>query len=100
MILTAEQIDATTALNIGLISHIFEPEELMEQAIKIARGICERGPLAVRLAKEAVNRGLDMSLDDGLALEDALEFRALASEDSLEGPRAFAEKRKPIYTGR
>lgn len=100
LILTAEQIDAETALRIGLVSHIVPQEELADRAMAIARGICERGPLAVRLAKEAINRGLDMSLENGLALEDMLEFRALASEDALEGPRAFAEKRKPNYTGR
>lgn len=99
LILTAEQIDAETALRIGLVSHIVPAEELMDRAMQIARGICERGPLAVRLAKEAITRGLDMSLDNGLALEDILEFRALASQDALEGPRAFAEKRKPVYTG-
>lgn len=99
MILTAEQIDAETALKIGLVSHIYPQEELMDRALQIAATICERGPLAVRLAKEAMLRGMDVSLDNGLALEDILEFRALASEDSKEGPRAFAEKRKPNYTG-
>ena len=100
MILTAEQIDSQTALQCGLVSHVVPAEELMDKAHQIANTICERGPLAVRTAKEAIMRGLDMPLDDGLAYEDALMARLMSTEDAREGPRAFAEKRKPNYTGR
>ncbi len=100
LILTGEQIDAETALRIGLVSHIVPREELMDRAHQIANIICERGPLAVRAAKEAINRGLDMPLDHGLAFEDLLLGRLMATEDAKEGPRAFAEKRKPEYRGR
>jgi enoyl-CoA hydratase/carnithine racemase len=100
MILTAEQIDAETALRAGLVSHIVPLPELMDKAHAIANTICERGPLAVRTAKEAIVRGLDMPLDHGLAYEDVLLTRLMTTEDAREGPRAFAEKRKPNYTGR
>jgi E-phenylitaconyl-CoA hydratase len=99
MILTAEQIDAETASRIGLISHIVPREELLDCAFQIANTICERGPLAVRTAKEAILRGQDMPLDHGLAYEDVLLGRLMATEDAKEGPRAFAEKRKPEYRG-
>ena len=100
LILTAEQIDADTAMRIGLVSHVVPKEELMDRAWQIANVICERGPLAVRAAKESINRGLDMPLDNGLAFEDLLLGKLMATEDAKEGPRAFAEKRKPDYKGR
>jgi enoyl-CoA hydratase/carnithine racemase len=100
LILTGEQIDAETALRIGLVSHVVPKEELLERAMQVATTICERGPLAVKAAKEAILRGQDMSLDNGLALEDLLFSRVNASEDAKEGPRAFAEKRTPEYKGR
>jgi E-phenylitaconyl-CoA hydratase len=100
LILTADQMDAETALRIGLVSHIVPREELMDKAMAIANMICERGPLAVRTAKEAIARGMDMPLDHGLAYEDVLLTRLMATEDAREGPRAFAEKRKPEYKGR
>ena len=100
MILTAEQIDSQTALQCGLVSHVVPYDELMDKAHQIANTICERGPLAVRTAKEAIQRGLDMPLDHGLAYEDVLLSRLMGTEDAREGPRAFAEKRKPNYTGR
>jgi enoyl-CoA hydratase/carnithine racemase len=100
MILTGEQIDAETASRIGLVSHIVPREDLLDRAHQIAGTICERGPLAVRAAKEAILRGQDMPLDHALEYEDLAFMRLQASEDAREGPRAFAEKRKPNYTGR
>lgn len=100
LILTADQMDAETALKVGLVSHIVPRAELMDRAMQIASMICERGPLAVRAAKEAIVRGMDMPLDHGLAYEDLVLGRLMATEDAKEGPRAFAEKRKPEYKGR
>jgi enoyl-CoA hydratase/carnithine racemase len=100
MVLTGEQMDAETALRVGLISHIVPREQLLEKAFEIANIICERGPLAVKTAKEAILRGQDMPLDHGLAYEDVLLARLMDTEDAKEGPRAFAEKRKPVYKGR
>jgi enoyl-CoA hydratase/carnithine racemase len=100
LVLTGEQIDAETARSIGLVSHVVPLDELMDKAMEIASTICERGPLAVRAAKEAILRGADMPLEDGLAYEDLALSRLFATEDAKEGPRAFAEKRKPDYKGR
>lgn len=100
LILTGEQMDAETALRVGLVSHIVPQEELLDRALQVASTICERGPVAVRSAKEAILRGMDMALDNGLAFEDVLFLRISATEDAQEGPRAFAEKRKPEYRGR
>lgn len=72
----------------------------MDRALQIAATICERGPLAVRAAKEAILRGQDMPLEHGLAYEDLVLGRLMATDDAKEGPRAFAEKRKPEYRGR
>jgi enoyl-CoA hydratase/carnithine racemase len=99
MILTGDQMDAETALRLGLVSHIVPREELMEKAMQIATTICERGPLAVQAAKEAILRGQDMPLEHGLALERLLIGKMFATEDAVEGPKAFAEKRKPVYNG-
>ena len=100
LVLTGEQIDAETAQSIGLVSHIVPQEELMDKALQIAGVICERGPLAVSAAKEAIVRGADMPLEHGLAYEHVLLGRLFGTEDAKEGPRAFAEKRKPEYKGR
>jgi enoyl-CoA hydratase/carnithine racemase len=87
-------------MRIGLVTHVVPKDELMDRAWQIANVICERGPLAVRAAKESINRGLDMPLDNGLAFEDLLLGKLMATQDAKEGPRAFAEKRKPDYKGR
>lgn len=100
MILTGEQIDAETASRIGLVSHVVPRDQLMDRAHQLAAIICERGPLAVRAAKEAILRGQDMPLDHGLEMEDLAFIRLQSTDDAKEGPRAFAEKRKPNYTGR
>ena len=100
LILTADQMDADTAFRVGLVSHVVPREELMDRAMAIANMICERGPLAVRAAKETIIRGMDMPLEHGLAYEDLVLGRLLATDDAKEGPKAFAEKRKPEYKGR
>ena len=69
-------------------------------ATALARTIATRAPLAVRAAKEAILRGQDMPLNDGLAFEDHLSIQIYQTEDAQEGPRAFAEKRDPTFTGR
>ncbi len=100
MILMAKTLTAEEALAAGLINAIVPPAELMPTARKWAETICERGPLAVRAAKEAVIRGLAMSLPDGLRLEAFLSGTLRGTEDAVEGPKAFAEKRKPNFQAR
>lgn len=100
MILTAERIDAEEALKLGLINRVVEPSELMPTALEIAERICKNGPLAIRAAKEAILKGMEMPLSDGLRLEQFLAEPLRSSEDAVEGRTAFAEKRKPNFKGK
>ncbi len=98
LLLTGRPIDARRAYDIGLVNRVVPKDQLMDAAMELAEVICKNGPLAVRTAKEIAVRSL--GLEPGFVLEKALGARVLASEDAKEGPRAFAEKRKPNFTGR
>ena len=100
LILTGGRFDAAWALRYGLVNHVVPADQVMPKAMEIANAICENGPLAVRLVKEAVYAGLNRSLEEGLQFENGQSRKVLASEDAREGPLAFAQKRKPNYTGR
>jgi enoyl-CoA hydratase len=100
LLLTGETIDAAEAFRIGLVNKVVPAAELLAQAESMMRQIVANGPLAVALCLEAVDRGLDMPLDEGLLLE-ANHFGLLASTtDMAEGMRAFLEKRPATFTGR
>ena len=99
ILLTADQITAQDAYRMGLVNRVVPLNELMPTAEKIAQKICENGPLAVRAIKEAATRSLSMPMDQALALEYFIGEKIHASEDAKEGPRAFAEKRKPVFRG-
>ena len=100
LILTGETIDAAEAHRIGLVNKVVAAADLLAESEKLLRGILAHGPLAVRLALEAVDRGLDLTLDDGLLLE-ANHFGLLAAtRDMKEGLTAFLEKRPPRFEGR
>ncbi|HEX9705841.1 MAG TPA: enoyl-CoA hydratase-related protein [Gemmatimonadales bacterium] len=100
LILTGEVIDAQEAYRIGLVNKVVPAADLLPESEKLLRDILATGPLAVRLALEAVDRGLDMTLDDGLLLE-ANHFGLLAAtHDMKEGLTAFLEKRPPRFEGR
>jgi enoyl-CoA hydratase len=98
--LTAERIDAETALGYGIINRITEPENVLEEARAMAGKIAVQAPLAVRLIKESVHKAVDYSLYEGMQYERKNFYMLFASEDQKEGMRAFAEKRKPNFTGR
>ncbi len=100
LILLGESIDAQEAYRLGLVNQVVPLPELMPTALKWAQTICERGPLAIRAAKEAILRGLDLPLAEGLRLEAFLSGTLRGTEDAQEGPRAFAEKRRPVFKGR
>ena len=98
LLLMGRPITAKRAYEIGLVNEVVPAAELMPTALKWAETICKNGPLAVRTAKEIAVRALN--LVPGFVLEKALGARVFSSEDAKEGPRAFAEKRPPKYTGR
>jgi E-phenylitaconyl-CoA hydratase len=97
ILLTGDRIDAQTALNIGLISRVVPRDQLMSTAKEMANTICTRAPLGVRACKEAMIRGIELSLEDGLALEREKVAECRATDDFAEGARAFVEKRPPNY---
>jgi len=98
LLLTGRTIDAQRAYEIGLVNRVVPADQLMPSALELAETICKNGPLAVRTAKEIAVRAL--GLEPGFVLERTLGARVMASEDAQEGPRAFAEKRPPKFTGR
>jgi len=100
LILTGEMIDAQEAYRIGLVNKVVPAADLLAESEKMMRGILAMGPLAVRLAMEAVDQGLEMTLDEGLLLE-ANHFGLLAAtQDMKEGTTAFLEKRAAKFQGR
>lgn len=99
MTLTGDMIDAETAERYGLVHRVVPAGELLGLAEKLARKIASRGPVAVRLAAEAIIDGAGMDLDDGLRLEQDLFGLVFSSEDMREGTQAFLEKRKADFKG-
>jgi E-phenylitaconyl-CoA hydratase len=100
MLMTGGRIDAEAALRAGLVSDIVPAEQLMPRAREIAEEICSCGPLAVRAVKEAVMRGRELPLEEGLKIEAEKSRDIGRTEDAREGPLAFAQKRRPDYKGR
>ena len=100
MLLTGDPIDAATALRLGLVSRVVEPDSLMDTALELASRIASRAPLAVRAARSAARRGRDLSLTHGLHLEQQEAEPLRHTTDVQEGLRAFSEKREPIFEGR
>jgi len=100
ILLTGQRIDAEQAYRLGLVNRVVPLPELMPAAEALARRINENGPLAVRAIKEAAYRGRDLPLREGLRLEGLFSQLIHYTEDSKEGPLAFAEKRRPVYKGK
>lgn len=100
MVLMAEKINAREAYRIGLINRVLPSSKLMPTAIEMAEKICENAPLAVKAAKEAMYRGINMPIEEALRLEQFLAEPIRQSEDAKEGIKAFQEKREPNFRGR
>ena len=99
LIYSGNIIGADEAYRIGLANRLLPPEELMEAAKKLSDTMSKKGPMAVRLAKEAINGGLDMTLSEGLQLEAEKFSDLFNSYDQKEGMDAFVNKRKPEFRG-
>lgn len=100
LILSGRPFSAAEAAEWGLVNDIFPQAELLDAALATAERIAANAPVAVRQAKQAIHRGLGMSLRDGLAFEIEAYNRTVPTEDRREGVRAFNEKRKPRFEGR
>ncbi|HET9488405.1 MAG TPA: enoyl-CoA hydratase-related protein [Methylomirabilota bacterium] len=99
LILTGARIDAAEARRLGLVERVVPAAEVRQQATALARELAGKAPVALRYAKEAVVKGLELPLADGLRLESDLSTLLRTTEDRLEGARAFLEKRRPRWTG-
>ena len=100
VILSGRFLTAEEAERAGLVARVVAKEAWLEEAKAVARAIAEKGPIAQRLAKEAVNRAYESTLETGLDYERKALYLAFASEDAREGLTAFTEKRKPDFKGR
>lgn len=99
MVLTGDMIDADTAYDWGLVAKVVPGQTLLQETFEIAKTISDRAPVAVRLAKEAVNKSFEMTLKDGMDFERRNFYLTFSSLDQKEGMKAFMEKRNPEYKG-
>lgn len=103
LIFTARILSGSDAKQLGIVNHIVEQNETndaaYQKAIDIASEILPNGPVGVRMAKKAIDNGLQVDLNTGFAIEEACYAQLLPTTDRLEGLKAFAEKRKPKYKG-
>lgn len=98
MVLTGDMIGAQEAMEAGLVSKVIDSEHLLDEAVKMGFGIAEKGGVAVRMCKEAVNAAEEMTLSEGLRFERRMFHALFATKDQKEGMAAFLEKRKPNFT--
>ncbi|HYB89508.1 MAG TPA: enoyl-CoA hydratase/isomerase family protein [Candidatus Binataceae bacterium] len=100
MLLAGVAVDGVEAARTGLVTYLADDAgKLAEASGKVAQAILSRGPVAVRLAKDAVLKGYDMTLDQGIRLEEDLYALLQTTTDRAEGVRAFLERRKPLFRG-
>jgi enoyl-CoA hydratase len=100
LILTGKRIDAHEALLLGLVEEVVPHDQLITTVEALTQTIISRAPLAVKYAKEAIVRGLELPLEEGLKVEAELSILLRTTEDRMEGARAFKEKRPPRFKGR
>ncbi len=99
LIYTADMIDAQEALRIGLVNHVYEPEQLMDEAIKLAQAIIKNAKKAVEYCKSAINYGVQTDIETGMEIERQAFGLCFATKDQKEGMAAFLEKRKAEFVG-
>ena len=98
--LTRRTISAEEALDFGLLNRIVPPGRVLEEALSLAHEIEQLSPLSIRACLKAVTEGIELPLEEGLALETELFASLFSTEDAREGTRAFLEKRKPVFKGK
>jgi enoyl-CoA hydratase/carnithine racemase len=99
MLLLGTRIKAPEALSIGLITRLSQPGQVMDDAKELARILTKKAPIAVQIILDAVTRGLDVSIDQGLKIEREGSRRVEKTRDAIEGMTAFIQKREPVFTG-
>ena len=99
LILTAEIINAAEALEIGLVTKVVPAESLIAEVDALAKAIAGKAPISLRYIKEAINKGLDLTMEQGLRLEADLYFLLHTTGDRTEGIKAFQQKRPPEFKG-
>ncbi len=100
LILSGRTFDATEAARLGLVNRVVAGAELLGAALTLAAELATKPPLTLAAALTAIHRGMDASIDDGLAIEEAAFARIVPTHDAREGVAAFVEKRSPSYLGR
>ncbi|XP_065858105.1 probable enoyl-CoA hydratase 2, mitochondrial isoform X2 [Euphorbia lathyris] len=100
LIFTGRKVGGREAMSMGLVNYSVPAGEARLKALEVAREINQKGPIAIRIAKRAINEGIQMDLASALELEEECYQQILNTKDRLEGLAAFAEKRKPVYTGK
>jgi enoyl-CoA hydratase/carnithine racemase len=100
LILLGETIDAEEAQRIGLVQSIIPQDDLMTTVMDLARKIAVKSPVSLTYVKEAIHKGMDLTLEQGLRLEADLYYLIHTTEDRTEGIKAFREKRRPQFKGR
>ncbi|MGV8963906.1 MAG: enoyl-CoA hydratase-related protein [Candidatus Saccharimonadaceae bacterium] len=100
MIFTGEVINATEAHRIGLVNKVTTPDKLQEETLQLAQTIASKAPLAIRYAKEVINRGMDTDIDTGIALEVDLFGICFDTQDQKKGMQAFLNKEKITFEGK
>ena len=97
LIFSGRHVKADEALAIGLVNAVYPPEELMDGAIAMSKSFTKNAPIAVKYAKACIDRGMQMDIDDGIALENELFAMCYATKDQKEGMKAFLEKRPAVF---
>jgi len=100
VILTGRFLSADEALKLGLVSRVVPADHWYDEALKLCHAMAKKGPVALKLGKEAVNKSYEMTLTEGVQYERKLFYTLFATEDQKEGMAAFIEKRKPTFTGK
>jgi len=100
LIFTGRRFDAAEAVTMGVVNYCVPAGEAYQKALELAREINQKGPLAIKMAKKAINQGAEVDMTSALATEEECYEQVLQTQDRLEGLAAFAEKRKPVYTGK